>query len=303
MSVRDHRLRLSSPHATGVVRISTRVLVLAICIGYGIGNLIWSAIAWEIPDIGAYWSAAMRLREGGPLYPAVDDVNASEVYRYAPWFAYAWIPLTYLPRWLVDAGWSVALVGASIAVVVPAMWIRHRAAIAFAAIIGSFLFLIASRGNVQPLMVVSLVFGVERRSGPVWIALSASLKATPILYALVYAARGEWGRFAATIGLTAVLVIPMTFFNLDGYATDPGLSHSLFYISPLLFWAVAATSVAIAVYVAWRHRPWAWLAASVAVVLCLPRYFPYELTFLFVGLVPVIDAWRRRGSLTGAPST
>jgi len=269
------------------------IFVLAITIGYGIGNVIWSATAWEIPDVGAYWNAALRLREGGQLYPPVGDVNASEVYRYAPWFAYAWIPLTYLPRWLVDAGWSVGLIAASMAIVVPPLVLRHRAAVAFTAIVGSFLILIASRGNVQTLMIVALVFGVERRSGPLWIALCASLKATPILYALVYAARGEWKRFAVTIGLTAVLVIPMLLFNLDGYTTDPGFSHSLHYISPMLFWIVAATSVVVAIYVSWRHRPWAWLAVSVAVLLCLPRYFPYELTFLFVGLVPVVDAWRR----------
>lgn len=274
--------------------VAARILVLSLCIGYGIGNLIWSATAWEIPDIGAYWNAAIRLREGGPLYPPVGDVNASEVYRYAPWFAYAWIPLTYLPRWLVDAGWSLALVGASAAVVLPTVWLRHRAAIAFAAIVGSFLILIASRGNVQPLMIVALVFGLERRSGPVWIALCASLKATPLLYALVYAARGEWKRFAVTIGLTAALVFPLAFFNLDGYTTDPGFSHSLYYISPVLFWIVAVASVAVASYVAWRHRPWAWLSVSVAVLLCLPRYFPYELTFLFVGLVPAVEAWRGR---------
>lgn len=271
--------------------------MLALCIGYGIGNVYWSATAWEIPDIGAYWNAALRLREGGPLYPAVADVNASEVYRYAPWFAYAWIPLTYLPRWLVDAGWSLALIAASVAVIVPALWTRHPAAMAFTAIVGSFLFLIASRGNVQPLMVAALAFGVERRSGPLWIAICASLKATPVLYALVYAARGEWRPFFVTIGLTAVLVIPMAFFDLGGYTTDPGFSHSLYFVSPVLFWIVAVTSVAVATYVAWRHRPWAWLAMSVAVLLCLPRYFPYELTFLFIGLVPAVEAWRRRPAM------
>lgn len=270
------------------------ILVLGLTIGYGIGNVIWSATAWDIPDIGAYWNAALRLREGGPLYPPVADVDASDVYRYAPWFAFAWVPLTYLPRWVVDAGWSVALIAASMAVIGPALWLRHRAAIAFTAIIGSFLILIASRGNVQPLMIAGLVFGVERRSGPLWIALCASLKATPILFALVYAARGEWTRFFVTIGLTAMLVLPMALFGLDGYTTDPGFSHSLYYVSPVLFWIVAAISVLVATYVAWRHRPWAWLATSVAVLLCLPRYFPYELTFLFVGLVPVVDAWRAR---------
>lgn len=282
--------------------MAPRVVVLGLCIGYGIGNIIWAAGAWEIPDIGAYWNAAIRLREGGPLYPPSSDVNASEVYRYAPWFAYAWVPLSFLPRWLVDGGWSVVLIGASVGVALPAIWLRHRAAIAFTAIIGSFLILIASRGNVQPLMVLALAFGVERRSGPLWIALCASLKATPILFALVYLARGEWRRFALTVGLTVVLVTPMLLFDLSGYTSDPGYSHSLYYYSPLLFWVVAAASIVVAGYVAWRHRPWAWLAASVAVLLCLPRYFPYELTFLFVGLAPVVAAWRGQAEQPAAAS-
>ena len=271
-----------------------RIATLAICIGYGIGNVIWSATAWEIPDIGAYWDAALRLREGAPLYPAVADVNASDVYRYAPWFAALWIPLTYLPRAVVDAAWSVALIGASVAVVVPALRVRSSAATAFAILIGSFMVLIASRGNVQPLMVAALAFGVERRSGPLWIALCASLKATPILFVIVYLARGEWNRAAVTVALTAALVAPMLLFDLSGYTTTAGSSHSLYGISPVLFAVVAGASVLAAAYVAWRHRPWAWLAASVAVILCLPRAFTYEFTFLFVGLVPAVEAWRRR---------
>lgn len=273
---------------------SAAILSLAVCVPMGIGIVIWSATQWEIPDIGAYWNAALRLRDGLPLYPPVSDVNASEVYRYAPWFAYFWIPLTYLPRSLVDGLWSVALVAASIAVVIPALRLRTATALAFTAVAGGFLILIASRGNVQPLMVAALVYGVERRSGPVWIALCASLKATPILYVLVYMGRGEWRKAALTLTLTAILVVPMLFFGVKGYTADPGSSHSLFIISPVLYMTVAAASVLVAAYVAWRHRHWAWLAASIAVILCLPRYFPYESTFLFVGLVPVVDAWRRR---------
>jgi hypothetical protein len=279
-----------------------RMLVIALGVGYGISNAIWSATQWEIPDIGAYWNAALRLREGAALYPPVADVNASEVYRYAPWFAYAWIPLTYLPRWLVDAAWSVALVAASVAVVIPAVRLRDAAVLVFTAIAGSFLILIASRGNVQPLMVAALCYGVERRSGPLWIALCASLKATPILFVLVYLGRGEWKKAAITLILTAILVVPMAFFGIEGYTTDPGFSHSLYYISPVLYVIVGAASVAVAAYVAWRHRRFAWLAAAIAVILCLPRYFPYEFTFLFVALVPIVDAWRPRGAPREEPA-
>lgn len=290
----------SRPVMKRVARRLPAALALFICVGYGLGNTIWSATVWEIPDVGAYWNAAIRLREGAALYPEFADVNASEVYRYAPWFAYAWIPLTYLPRWMVDGGWSAVLVGASISVLLPAFWLGDRAAIAFTAIIGSFMILIASRGNVQPLMILVLAFGVERRSGPFWIALCASLKATPILYALVYAMRGEWMKFAVTISLTGILVAPIALFDLTAYTTDPGISHSLYSLSPILFGMVAVISVLVAIYIAWRHRPWAWLAVSVAVIFCLPRYFPYELTFLFVGLVPVVDAWRHDRELAAS---
>jgi len=278
------------------------LLVVGICVLYGVGNVIYSALAWEIPDIGAYWNAALRLRAGDALYPAVADVNASEVYRYAPWFAYAWVPLTYLPRPIVDALWSVALLVASAAVAMPAFRLRSRAALAFAALVGSFLVLIASRGNVQPLMVAALVYGVERRSGPLWIAVCASLKATPILFALVYVVRGEWSRAAWTAGLSALLIVPMALFDLQNYTTDPGASQSLFALSPALYAVTAGASVLAATYVAWRHRHLAWLAVAVAVVLCLPRYFAYELTFLFVGLVPAVDAWRTRERGSRAPA-
>jgi hypothetical protein len=143
-------------------------------------------------------------------------------------------------------------------------------------------------------MVAALAYGVERRSGPFWIALCASLKATPILFALVYLGRGEWKKAAVTVGLTAILVLPMLYFGVEGYTTNPGSSRSLWVISPVLYAVVAGLSVAFAAYVCWRHRHWAWAATSMAVILCLPRYFAYELTFLFVGLVPIVDAWRRR---------
>lgn len=56
-------------------------------------------------DVAAYWGAAERIRAGEPLYVA-GVANASDLYRYAPWFAYAWVPLTYLPSDIVTSAWS-----------------------------------------------------------------------------------------------------------------------------------------------------------------------------------------------------
>ena len=285
---------LSRVGARTVLIRGSMLLVLAVCVGYGITNVVWAATDWQLPDVDAYWGAATRLAAGEALYPPVPDVNAPDVYRYAPWFAIAWMPLTLLPRPVVDGLWSAALIAASLAVVLPVLWRRRRASTAFAALLGGFLVLIASRGNVQPLMVAALAFGVERRSGPIWIAACASLKATPIFFVMVYVIRGEWRRAALTMALTAVLVLPMLAFGIKDYPTDPGSSSSLYALSPALYWLVALSSVVVGSYIAWRHRRWAWLAAAVAVILCLPRFFPYEFTFLFVGLIPVADAWRER---------
>ena len=64
-------------------------------------------------DVAAYWNAAERLRNGETLY-AAGAANASDLYRYAPWFAFAWIPLTYLPFEAVVSAWVGLMVAAAL---------------------------------------------------------------------------------------------------------------------------------------------------------------------------------------------
>ncbi|MEO6579443.1 MAG: hypothetical protein ABIO99_11175, partial [Candidatus Limnocylindria bacterium] len=94
-----------------------RLGVTALVIGLGIANLYWSVAQWTLSDAGAYWDAANRLRDGAELYPVVANVEASDVYRYAPWFAWAAIPFTFLPIQLAGAAWSLILIGASVVAV------------------------------------------------------------------------------------------------------------------------------------------------------------------------------------------
>jgi hypothetical protein len=281
---------------TALAERTSAWVVLVLCLFVGIGIALTSVSAWDLADVDAYWEAALRLRAGEPLYPPQDDVNAAEVYRYAPWFAAAWVPLTFLPRDVVEVGWSVVLIGASMALIVATLKARSREAIAVAALLGGFLFLGASFGNVQPLMVAALAFGVERRSGPVWIALAASLKATPLVFVLVYIGRREWRQAAICILLTMLLVLPMLGLGIADYTTEPGFSHSVYASSPIFFACLAAASVTWAAWIAWRRSRWAWLATSVAVMLTLPRFFQYELTYLFVAVIPAVswlaDRWR-----------
>jgi hypothetical protein len=232
-------------------------------------------------DMDAYWNAALRLRAGATLYaPGVP--TDSDLYRYAPWFAFAWIPLTFLPKAAVLIVWVTLCLAAAIASVAPLLR-RGPAGWATFALLLPFQLEGAAFGNIQPLLVLALLWGVERRSGPLWIAVAASLKATPLLLTAVYAGRGEWRRAGATLLLSAVLVLPMLLFDLRGYSTQIGGGQmSLLTVSPFLWAPVAGAAVAVTWMLA-RTR-YAWLAGSGAVMLALPRFIIYEIGFVLVGL-------------------
>jgi hypothetical protein len=142
----------------------------------------------------------------------------------------------------------------------------------------------AAFGNVQPILVLALLWGAPRRSGPLWVALGASLKIVPTVLVLVYAGRGEWRRALLTLALTALLVGPMLLFDLSGYSTDIGAGQlSLLTVSPWLFGAVLVVALA-ATFLLARGR-YAWAVGSLAMMLALPRFLIYEISFAVIGLV------------------
>lgn len=255
---------------------------LALLFGLASYALLTYALSREVgADVAAYWNAAERLRDGQPLY-VPGEPNASDLYRYAPWFAAAWVPLTFLPRDAVVAGWVALMVVAAFASTLPLLWRGPTGWAAFA------LFLPlqlqgAIFGNVQPLLVLMLMWGVERRSGPLWVAIGASLKAVPLVLALVYAGRGEFGKAGWALALTVILVAPMLLFDLSSYPTSPGPNQqSLAGVSLLLFVPIAALSLAGAYLMA--RTPYRWLAGAVAMVASLPRLLTYEAGFMLIGL-------------------
>ncbi|HLB38616.1 MAG TPA: glycosyltransferase 87 family protein [Gemmatimonadales bacterium] len=258
-----------------------RTVALAVIIGIGLFNLFQAAANWTLSDAAAYWNAALRLREGEALYPLLTNVDASEVYRYAPWFAWATVPFIFLPVQLAGALWSLVLLAASAVALVPL--VRARAWL-LVALFAPILIGISAVGNVQPLLVAALVWGVDRRGGPLTIGLAASLKIFPILFAAVYVGRREWGRAALSLAVAALLWAPALLYDLRGYATDAGQAASL-YVVPLLWALVVAAGVVVTLRLA-RTR-FAWLAAAITVVISLPRLFVYDVTYLVVGVVRV----------------
>jgi glycosyl transferase family 87 len=257
-----------------------RTVALAVIIGIGFFNLLQAVAHWTLSDAGAYWNAGLRLRDGAPLYPVLANVDASEVYRYAPWFAWLAVPFTYLPLQVAGAVWSAVLLAASGLALVPLARARAWVAVAFFAPI---LVGISAVGNVHPLLIAPLVWTVERRSGPLWIGVAASLKIFPILFALIYLGRGQWARAVGALVVAGLLWAPALLYDLRGYATEAGEAASL--ITYPILWAVV---VGTAVGVTLRLAPgrFGWLAAAVSVVLALPRLFVYDVTFLMVGAVP-----------------
>jgi hypothetical protein len=263
--------------------------LLAVLLALAAYALTTYALAQEFgADVGAYLGAAERLRAGEQLY--VDaGANASEQYRYAPWFAYVWIPLTWLDRDLVVAGWVGLMLAAAAASTLPLL--RHGwTGAALFALMAPLQLQGAIFGNVQPLLVLMLMWGVERRSGPLWIAVGASLKAVPLALAVVYAGRGEWRRAAAAAAITAVLVLPAFLFDLSGYSTEPGPNQmSLAAVSLPAFVLLAAASV-VAAYLLARTR-YAWVSGGLAMIASLPRLLTYETGFLLMGFAATRRSW------------
>jgi hypothetical protein len=257
-----------------------RTVALAVIIGIGLFNLIQAATHWTLSDAAAYWNAAQRLREGEPLYPVLSNVDASEVYRYAPWFAWLAVPFTFLSVQVAGALWSAILLAGSGLALVPLVRARAWVAVAFFAPI---LVGISAVGNVHPLLIAPLVWSAERRSGPLWIGVAASLKVFPILFALVYLGRGQWGRALVAAAVAAVLWAPALLYDLRGYATGAGQAASL--ISVPVLWAVVV-GAAIGVTLRLARGPYAWVAAAASVVVALPRLFVYDVTYLMVGVPP-----------------
>lgn len=260
------------------------IVVLAVAIGIGLAIIIRAIAEWPLGDLQIYLDAAMRLRDGKPLYVA--DVPSFAAFWYAPWFALAFVPATFLPYPVLAVGWSAVLVAASIGSVTPLLRTRNRSTIAVASLMFSLLIGVAAGGNVQPLLILALVRTFHRRNGPIWVAVAASLKLTPALLILAYAANHAWRRAAVATGLTVILLAPGVMLGQIREIRGGISALALFGISPLAYVAAIA-GAGVAVFLV--RRRYAALAAALAGVLALPRLFAYDVTLLLVGAAEPSD--------------
>jgi hypothetical protein len=269
-----------------------RTVVLAFIVAITILNVVWAIGDWHLHDMNVYWTAGEQWRQTGNPYTALPAADADSVFRYAPWFAALWVPLTFLPRLLVNIGWSGILIVAAFTAVWPLFRTAGRSALPLGLLMWGILFGMAAIGNAHGLMIAWLVWGAERRSGPLWIALAASLKVVPILYVLIYIGRRQWDRAAATVALTALLVAPIFLFERPSLATEFGVSNSLWSIAPWLWLAVLPVALVTAVVFAVRWNRIAWPAIGAISNIVLPRLFIYDVTLILPGLAETIERVR-----------
>lgn len=278
--------------AARLIAITAAVLGVIVLIGAAASSHVQ-------PDADAYWHAALRLREGQALYggPRGDE---TEIYRYAPWFAFAWVPLTYLGQDAAYVVWRGILLAATLLAIWPLLRRPSPASMTLAVLIGGLLVSNLPAANATPLIVGALVAGVRSRAGPLLLGMAGSLKLFPLVLVAGYLAERRWLAVIVAIGVTGVLWLSVLAFDLPlylqmGSATFYVGGISLFAVSPLVWLPVAVAAAAIVLRLARSGSRWTWLAAGAAIPLAVPRVWLPDAAYVLIGLV-VLPALVRRGT-------
>jgi Glycosyltransferase family 87 len=283
------------PARLSTLRRNRKAIEVAVAAGLAIGLVAFMFTRTiSLTDGDAYWNAALRLRDGLPLYPAIQNEDLPTTYRYAPWLAWLWVPITFLPHGVAQLAWQAFMFVCAAIACIPAL---RRGDWLLAAFCGSMLAWSAQLGNVHAALVAMLVYALGTRWGPVAIGVAASLKIFPIGYAVVYVARREWGKALTAVAVALVLWAPALAYGIGAYPSDVGSPPNLWSIHPAL-WAAASVAALVLVL---RSR--AWWSASVFVVLGTLRFIAYDFGYLLVGqdrpavrleLLSRPHAWRER---------
>jgi hypothetical protein len=242
------------------------------------------------PDADAYWLAAMRLREGAPLYAAA-YASDIDIYRYAPWFAYLWIPFTYLPQGIAYVLWRAILFAAAVATVWPIVRRPSPAGLVLSLLVFGLLLSNLASANVTVLMLGALSLALPSpRAGPVVLALSASLKGYPLLLGAGYLAERRWREIVVAMVLTAILWAHALLFDLANYPTAfTGAELSLYRIVPGM-WPVGVLALfGILGWMAIRRSRWTWLMAAVLTMLLVPGVWLTDIGYAAVAASVLLD--------------
>lgn len=262
----------------GEVRVDVFRLIALTALGCFAVFYLWVILLGGGPPGGDFdraWAGALRLRAGEALYTNVGDVR--QFYTWAPWLAWLYLPFTYLPKAPMAVAWFVAcLVGWAVS-----LWPARRSP-GVLLLIGPLTFFAVWSANVQPLMTAALVLGVPRRWGPLAVGAAASLKVSPILLVLPWVMARDWMKVAMALAVSLILGVPALFSGIEHYPFDLDPELSLRGVSPILFAAVGAAAVLLAITLGkGRFR---WWAAALSVIASRPSLVLYDVGYLLVGL-------------------
>ncbi len=229
-------------------------------------------------DLHAFLWGAEQMSQGQTPYGPIPGSQLK--YLYAPWLGIALIPATWLPSGVFAVIWHTILAICAGVSIWPLLRARRLEATLAAVLLGTFLLHAVWIGHFHPIMVALLVRGVPTRWGPVAIGVAASLKVTPIILCVRYAARREWRSLGVSLAVAAALWAPALLFDLSEYGIAVMQSHSLLGHS-----IVAWTFVALMAFVAaWRLAPtrYGWLSAAALWLAVLPRMILYDISGLAI---------------------
>lgn len=242
------------------------------------------------PDFGAYREAALRMWSGEPLYPPADP-DAGTTYRYAPWFAAAWIPFA-LGGSLGILAWQLMLVAAALYVSATIARLRGHAAVVLA-VLSLAQISAVPLGNVDTLMVALLVW---RRCDGWSVGIAASLKMYPVLLVLGFVAERRWRDSMIALAVATILWLPALVFGITNYVIDPGGANGSTggYLWDLGVWPLTTVLMSgLAAFLAWRRSRWTMLAIAAAIPWLVPRYTSPPLSYLLGSTTRMVQGTSR----------
>jgi hypothetical protein len=226
-------------------------------------------------DIDRMWLGALRVRAGEPIYANIGDERL--FYTWAPWLAWVWVPLTYLPKAAVSVVWmALCTIGW-----VVSLWPARRS-VGLMLLAAPLTLFGAWSGNIQPIMTAWLVLGMGRGWNPIGIGIAASLKVSPILLVLPWVANREWRKVIIALTVALVLGAPAFLTGIDHYPFGMGPLLSLRGISVPL-WILMTTGLVFAALVP-SNRRFRWVTSATAAIVSRPSLLLYDIGYLLVGL-------------------
>jgi hypothetical protein len=238
-----------------------------------------------LADVHAYYDAGARLNAGQPLYEQPSTTNDPDFYRYPPLLAIAFRPLALLPFESAALIWEAFLIVLFVLTIVRLDWHDRWTWIVLAWLAAPIGWSLAV-GQAQVAVTFLLAVGA-----PWAVAVAAHLKLLPVLVAVFWIVRRDWGALArlAAWGLGLLLLS----FVLEpagtlAYLTFPDLGQvgevrnlSPYAFSPWLWLVLVGVLVAVAVRLA--PTRWGWAAAVALSVLASPRLLMYMFSTLASG--------------------